>query len=84
MYSRLFDDGVGGTLSVPRKKFSFVGAEEGEEEATKKNILDCVAGSWPVPGHEPTEKQQAETRQRVMGQCQGKDRALEALFARRW
>jgi hypothetical protein len=63
MYGRLFDNDVCGTLSTPRRRFSFVG--EGKEEATKKNILDHVAGSWPVPGQEPTEKQQAETRQSV-------------------
>lgn len=81
MCSRLFDDSVGGTLGVPRRRFSFVGVWG--EEATKKNILDCVAGSWPGPGHEPTEKQPAETRQRVIGQCQGKDRAAGGFICKK-
>lgn len=80
IYSRLFDDNVCGTLSTPRRKFSFVGV--GKEEATKKNILDHVAGSWPVPGQEPTEKHQAETRQRIMRTVSRERQSCPVLYFR--
>lgn len=49
MYWRSFDDGVGGTLSVPRSALCG-GWGRSNKDTKGKDTLDCVVGSWPCLG----------------------------------